>query len=425
MNHCSADPVYKITQQALANTSWDSVFMDHTSLGLSNRETTTIVNDEPRVAVNQGSAGTCWIHATLSHYRDIFILQYPKLDPSRIRFSVAYLLFYHLYESCDSFLQRIESFSSLPKSDPKIRWAMNNILSDGAPGNTGYFLTKRYGIVPYDVMGSNEQVFNTENLIEHLKYILIRGASRIYSGEKGVRDELMPIVYKYLCVSVGSPPRKFEFDFRGSPSLKVKNTSPLEFYKKYLKKKDTGSIYVSTYTSHPPGVWYEYKDTSTITGYIPRVQSVSPKELMEFVINSLRKKKVVYVGVDIGSDFSEEYGWGDVGLYNPDIILTKKEKACISVSRDKIQKLSGISPNHAVLIVGYRGGTKRGEVEHFLIENSWGDESGKDGHFRVTPEWFLANVLEASISENILPKNRRVPTKIISHECYEIVGNLL
>jgi aminopeptidase C len=107
--------------------------------------------------------------------------------------------------------------------------------------------------------------------------------------------------------------------------------------------------------------------------------------------------------------------------------LTKKEKGYLQVKREDLTNVRGYTPNHAVLIVGYRtnNGKKNGAIEHFLIENSWGSESGKEGHIRVSPEWFLENVLEASIPKDILAKKRRNPSKIQEYECYETIGNLL
>ena len=183
MNVCETDPLYTITRQSLNNSSWESVFMDHTKLPLSNRETTFMANESPRNVVNQQNSGTCWIHATLSYYRDCMIKQYPTLDTENVRFSAAYILFYHLYESCDSFLQKMERLSKEPDNDPRVCWSMDHILSDGASGNTGYLLVKRYGIVPYDIMGSNFQVLNTEKLLQCLKHILIVGSARIRAKE--------------------------------------------------------------------------------------------------------------------------------------------------------------------------------------------------------------------------------------------------
>jgi bleomycin hydrolase len=434
MSECEKDPVFKITRQALGNNSWESVFMDYTSLPESTRETQFLANQSVRSSVNQENSGTCWIHATLSYYRDLFLKRFPKLENDRVRFSIAYILFYHLYESCDAFLKRIETFikDKVPMNDPRVCWTLDHILSDGASGNTGYILVKKYGIVPYDIMGSNEQVKNTEKLIEFLKRVLIHGIAkmRTHKTPGEVRRNIMPIIYKYLCVAIGTPPKKFEYEFRGTPSAMIKTKSPLDFYKKYLKPNDIGCVYMSTYTNLPSGSWYRYKNTETITNSSQMdhsIQSVSPKELLNYVVNNLQKKRVVYVGVNISKDFSEEYGWGHNELFNPEMLLTKKEKGYLQVKREDLTNVRGYTPNHAVLIVGYRtnNGKKNGAIEHFLIENSWGSESGKEGHIRVSPEWFLENVLEASIPKDILAKKRRNPSKIQEYECYETIGNLL
>ena len=433
MESCQKDPLYTITRQALNNSLWENVFMDHTKLPRSTRETTFLANQSPRDPVNQENSGTCWIHATLSYYRDCMIRSYPKIDDNKIRFSVAFILFYHLYELCDSFLQKMERMNHkvrIKDNDPRLCWAMDHIISDGASGNTGYILIQRYGIVPYDIMGSNTQVLNTEKLVQFLKKILIRASARIRSGEKNVRKNIMPIIHKYLCVSVGTPPKEFEYEFRGSEPLKIKKCTPLAFYNKYLKKEDPGIIYMSTYTPIKPCNWYVYKDTETITNCDQKelaIHSVTPNDLMKYVIKTIQRKSVVYAGVDITNDFSEEYGWGDEGLFNTDIILSEKERNVLHVNEDKIKDIRGKSPNHAILIVGYRTTNDKndGPIDHFLIENSWGIESGKEGHLRVSPEWFLENVMEAAVPKKIVDKKLRNPKDIKIMECYESVGNLL
>lgn len=430
MESCENDPVYTITRQALNNTTWENVFIDHTKLPRSNRKTTFLSNQEPRDVVNQENSGTCWIHATLSYYRDCMIRAHSKIDPSKVRFSVAYILFYHLYESCDAFLEKMERLSNAHASDPRICWSMDHIISDGARGNVGYILVKRYGIVPYDIMGSNAQVLNTEKLIQLLQSILVRACARIRSGEKQVRRNIMPIVHKYLCVSIGTPPKKFDYEFQGTSSLKIKNCTPLDFYKRYLQKNDPGIVYMSTYTPNVPCTWYIYKDTETLTNVTNdgmAIHAISEENLMRYVTKALQKNYVVYAGVNIENDFSDEYGWGDQGLFNTEIILTEKEKKILRINDQDIKQVRGKNPNHAILIVGYRtiNDKKDGPIDHFLIENSWGKESGKEGHLRVTPEWFLQNVMEAAIPKKIVPKKSHKPKKIHEYECYESLGNLL
>lgn len=427
---CTDDPVYRVTLQSLNNSNWGDVFLDHTSLSKSTRETQFMVNKEPRKVVDQGNGGTCWVHATLSTYRDMFLSKHKKLTPDYTRFSVSYLLFYHLYESCHSFLDRMVKFKDLPMNDPKLCWSMNNILSEGASKNTGYILTKRYGIVPYDVMGSNEQTLDPEGLVSFLREILVKATYKIRKGESDVIKKVMPIVHKYLCVSLGTPPDKFEYEFRGKPSIIVKDISPIEFYNKYIQKHDEGTVYMSSYSDTKDGTWYSYKDCDTVTGIKKEdkaVYNTSPEDLMSHVVNTLRHNHIVYAGVDIGNDYSEEYGWADKNLYYPEVILSDTEKEVIDVERNDIRNIRGIYPNHAIIIVGYRteNGKKNSTVEHFLIENSWGDDSGRDGHLRVSREWFIENVLEASIPAHLVAKEMRTPTKIIEKECYENIGNLL
>jgi bleomycin hydrolase len=166
----------------------------------------------------------------------------------------------------------------------------------------------------------------------------------------------------------------------------------------------------------------------SITGENHPLLNVTSNQLLDSIILSIDKGNVVFAGVSINNDFDTDRGWGDVDLYRPEIVLTKAEQSFLEIDDTELFKMKTTGPNHAILFVGYGTdtGKKDGKILYLLAENSWGDENGDDGYFRVSTEWVLQNCYQASILKECLPKGiSKSPSKITEFECYESTGNLL
>jgi bleomycin hydrolase len=315
---------------------------------------------------------------------------------------------------------------------------LSNIISEGGSGNTGYRLVKRYGIVPYNIMPSTEQTFNPGHLVDHITKILKIGASRIRIGEdySKIIKQTLRIVKKFLCVSLGSPPSRFSHAFPLKTDGKffaIPEISPIGFYRKYLKPFDSQNLYVLINTRHPIHKWVATKDfeSTTDTSLEDSAEFViTPDEFETTLRNSIKKHYTVYIGIDVDADINTDQGWGEVNLYDPNIILNEDEKDFMNISKKELLNNDMLSSNHAVLIVGYgtEDNKEDGIITHWLIENSWGEESGDGGYLRVSREWLLENAYGACIQKRFLPRGvYESPTKenMIIVECYEGRGKLL
>ena len=435
---CAETPLLEMTQNSLANSDWKDVFLNHRAMLHETKNTVVRVGDDERTIANQENSGTCWIHATVASYREMFLNNSSKIDPEHLRFSVGYILYYHLLESAAAFLQKIYKYKDKPHTDPINMCILSNILSEGGSGNTGYRLVKRYGIVPYNSMPSTEQTYNPASLVEHLIKILKIGATRIRAGEdyKKITNQCLQIIKKFLCVSLGTPPKKISYAFPMKTDGKffvVPEISPLGFYRKYLKPFDSVNLYILINTRHPEHKWVATKDFESTTDTTLEDTAefvVSPSDFETTLRNSIQKKYAIFIGIDVEADINTDQGWGETNLYDPDIILSDDEKEFMGLDRKKLLANDMLSSNHAVLIVGY--GTEdnkpTGIITHWLIENSWGDDSGDEGYLRVSREWLLENAYGACIQKRFLPRGvYQSPTKenMIIIECYEGRGKLL
>jgi bleomycin hydrolase len=436
---CEESPLFDMTQNSLANNEWNSVFLNHDASIEETKNTIVRVGDGDRKIVDQEDSGTCWIHATTANYREIFLNNDSRINPEKVRFSIAFLLYHHLMESSASFLHKVFSHKDKSHIHPINMCIFGDILNEGASGNTGYRLVRRYGIVPFDEMPSTEQTYNPQGLVKFLTKVLKSAAVRIRQSNQSINkigEITLRIIQRYLCSALGTPPLKFTYAFdmqKDGSFFVIPEISPLGFYKKYLKPFDSHSVFILINTRHSVGKWIAVKDsaTTTDTSLEDTAELVVTEEHFEEILRqSIRKKYPVYVGIDVDSDLNVDQGWGHIGLYQPEIILSDDEKDFINVDKQTLLNLDLMGPNHAVLVIGYGTDNNKpdGIISHWLIENSWGEDSGDEGYIRVSREWLFNNCYGACVQKRFLPRGvSKTPTKdnMIIVECYEGKGKLL
>ena len=441
------DDVLRMATNSLAKNEWDDVFENHYVARKKREDTDVRVVSEDTQIRNQENSGRCWIFTTLAFYRSILINKSkPALTPDSVVLSPAYLYFWHLFESSAAFMEKIYRYADQPVNSQVNAILMGNPVTDGASEITGHILVERYGVVPELKMPDTEQSRNTEKLQRYLIQLLRKAAFFIRKTHGkpreyiGVRNRFLRIIRRILVASLGEPPATFTYSFEQCDDgkfLQVEDTTPREFYEKFLKPHDKRLISVITNCSKklfPEGQWQFFKDTNS-TINTPKTDqlclSVDVVKIAEAMRESLRHKIPVFTGTDVTNDFSEDLGWADVGLFDPTIILDDADIRFIDkIPKDEYVQHSIHAPNHAMLVIGY--GTENhkpdGKITHWLLENSWGDESGDDGLVRVSHEWLLRNLYVLTIQEQFLPKEYTSKPKdedIKEFEIYDAIPALL
>jgi len=445
------DDVLRMATNSLAKNDWDYVFENHYIARGKREDTDVRVVSEDTQIRNQENSGRCWIFTTLAFYRSILINKSkPALTPDSVMLSPAYLYFWHLFESSAAFMEKIHRYAGEPINSQVNAILMGNPVTDGASEITGHILVERYGIVPELKMPDTAQSKDTEKMRRYLIKILriaayhIRKTHTTSGGDTkayySVRNRFLRIIRRLLVASLGEPPRKFTYSFEQCDEgkyLLVEDITPKEFYTKYLKPHDKRVVSIITNCSQklfPDGQWQFFKDTNSTVNTPKKDQiclSVDVDKLAEGIRDSLRHKIPVFTGTDVVNDFSEELGWADVGLFDPTIILEDADvKFLDKVPEDEYISYSIYTPNHAMLVIGY--GTEDhkpdGKITHWLLENSWGDESGDGGLVRVSHDWFLRNLYVVALQDQFLPKGYVAHPKeedVKEFEIYDAIPALL
>ena len=437
--------ILKMATNALALNEWSSVFENHYVARRKREDVDVrIVSDETSIR-DQKNSGRCWIFTTLSFYRSILINKSkPKLSSDSVTLSASYIYFWHLLESSASFMEKIYAHRDEPVNNHINMILMNYPVNDGASNTTGHLIVQKYGVVPELTMPDTEQSTNTEAMRTYIIKILRNAAYHIRNtggNDKkfiAIRNRYLRIIRRVLVASLGEPPKTFTFSFEKDDDgkfLDVENITPVEFYNKYLKPHDKRVISLQTNCSlktFPEGSWIYFKDKYTITNSSKEDLSILSADIhktVEAMRKSIKDKVPVFTGTDIGNDFSEDLGWADIDLYKPEIILSKDDNEFLhKIPKDQYVHYGLYQPNHAMLVIGY--GTENhnpdGKITHWLLENSWGDESGDEGLVRVSHEWMLRNLYVTVVQEQYLPKEySKEPKEIKEYEIFDGIPDLL
>ena len=181
-------------------------------------------------------------------------------------------------------------------------------------------------------------------------------------------------------------------------------------YAKFAQFNAPDYVSITSTPLQPYGRAYKVKKYNTVG-----VQEPGAPDLSEHYVNvpsqrmaNLVKKMidndlVVYFAADVTKDVDEKSGVMDPRIYRTKQFLGVKAKA---ISRKDAINIGLITPDHAMVIVGYET-DKDGNVVRFKVMNSWGTKVGKKGYFSMSMYWFRLNVIEVTIEKSLVSQLER------------------
>ena len=118
----------------------------------------------------------------------------------------------------------------------------------------------------------------------------------------------------------------------------------------------------------------------------------------DIIKKSIDNNEALWCGCDFSKYISREHGILDKEAFN------YKDVFNIEFDMDKCDEITyrASSPSHAVVIKGYN--LKHGKTNGYLIENSWGDESGDNGYYFMSEEWLENYMFEIVVDKKYVPK---------------------
>lgn len=395
------DPSNKVISNAISNVGIREASLNKKIIN----EHTFIFSNEVKTndVTNQKKTGRCWMFAGLNMIR-MKIAE--KLNMDNFELSESYLYFFDNMEKTNRFLQRVIDTKDLDIRDRKVEDVFYSEPNDGGYFEFFYYLIKKYGILPKTAMG---EIYNSQNSF-YMFYTLERALKKIAmeirkSDSKEEIEDLrkkgLSYAYNIFTKTIGKPVEKFDFKYYDKDDKYhiEKDMTPQKFFKEYVGDFFDGKVKLLNDPRHP----YERVLVDTVAKNAVDLEdlkgiNVNMDTMSKICQKSIKDGETMWFACDIDINEDRESGVLDENLFNlKDTFvdyedMTKAERIDARFS----------TACHAMNLTGFDKIGKK--VKYWKIENSWGDDDGKDGYFSMTDEWFRENTFEVIVDKKYLTK---------------------
>ncbi|RHA76917.1 C1 family peptidase [Phocaeicola coprophilus] len=363
---------------------------------------------ESKGITDQQSSGRCWLFTGLNVMRAKAIARYnlPSLE-----FSQAYSFFWDQLEKSNLFLQGVIDTAKEPMSNQTVEWLFKHPLSDGGTFTGVADIVSKYGLVPKEVM---PETYSSEHTSQMSSLIGLKlkeyGLELRESVQKGMdvkkiearKTEMLETVYRILVLNLGVPPTEFDYvrkDVKGNP-VETEHHTPMSFLEKYGDKNLlTNYVMVMNDPSREYYKCYEIDfDRHRYDGKNWTYVNLPVEEIKEMAIASLKDSTRMYFSSDV-TQLDSKRGLLDVNNYDFGSLLGT------TFGMDKKQRIQTFSSMsaHAMTLMAVDL-DENGKPKKWMVENSWGAQSGYKGHLIMTDEWFNEYMFRLVLETKYVPK---------------------
>ncbi len=356
---------------------------------------------------DQQSSGRCWMFAGYNVLR-FYVIK--KLGLNKFELSQNYGMFYDKLEKANLFLEGIISTAKKPLLSREVDYWLKNPIPDGGQWNMVVALVDKYGVVPKEVMpetyNSSHSGIMNRLLAKLLRKdaVVLRKLVNSGAGDNKIditKNEMLKDVYRLLVYFLGVPPQEFTYRYKTKDKKisPLKKYTPKSFYREFIGKnlKD----YVMLYNAPHRAYWKLYAiqyDKDMVDREDMTFVNLPIEELKKLAAKSIVAGEPVWFGCDVGKEFDGKKGFllpqihDYESLFNVNFKMTKKERV---LYRQSI-------PTHAMVLTAVD--IQNGKPVKWLIENSWGAKSGRNGYLVMKDEWFAPYVFEVVINKKFVPE---------------------
>ena len=349
---------------------------------------------------NQKKSGRCWLFTGLNVLRAAAI---EKHDLGDFQFSQSYCFFWDQLEKANLFLQAVIDTREKSFDDREVDWLFAHPISDGGTFTGVANLVMKYGVVPSYVMPESRIANSTSQLAAQLATILRQDGLKLRETPAGVKAkkvpeylqqqkvEMLKEVYRILALAYGVPPTEFEW--------KGRMYTPAGFYQEMVGY-DLNNNYVMLMNdpSREYGKVYEIQyDRHLYDGQNWLYVNLPIERIKEMAIASIQGGDAMYFSCDVGKYLDRVRGLADLKNFDYESILGVK------YTMDKKQRVmthaSGSS--HAMTLIAVD--IKDGITTKWMVENSWGKDTGYNGYLIMTDEWFNEYMFRLVVERRYVP----------------------
>ncbi|MGX7202533.1 aminopeptidase [Enterococcus plantarum] len=341
---------------------------------------------------NQKQSGRCWMFAALNTFRHKMINSFNLKD---FELSQNYTFFWDKYEKSNYFYENIIATADQALDSRKVAFLLATPQQDGGQWDMIVSLFQKYGVVPKTAMPESSNSSNSRDLNNYLNKKLRKDATilraLIASGKtvedvQTAKEEMLAEVYNFLAISLGTPPDKFDFEYRDEEKKYHldQQLTPQSFYEKYVgvNLDDYVSVINAPTADKPYNQTYTVEMLGNVVGgkevkYI----NVDMTTFKKLAVAQLEQGESVWFGCDVGQSSTRDSGIMSLDAYDMndlfdiDFTMTKAERLDFGESL----------MTHAMVLTGVD--LIEGTSTKWKVENSWGEKVGDKGFFVMSDAW--------------------------------------
>ena len=397
---CVDDAQLKAAQNALAQVSGQTIMRNWERIVSIDTFFSLRLKDQ-RIT-DQKETGRCWMFSGLNILRPIVA---KALHCDDIELSQSYLYFFEKLERSNLYLNSIIATKDKPYTDRTVEFLLKASVQDGENWRGFVDLVSKYGVVPQEVMPETYSSSNSQHVIEVLSLKLKQAAVRIRHESSleriaEIKKQALKDLYRILAMNFGLPPQTFEWRY-------MKNDTSLSAYKTYTPsqffRETVGNALDDYYALYSiPTLSFDKKyeiDMDRIVQGQPNMYFVNCplNTIKELAKSSLLDSSAVWFGCDVGRESNQESGLMTPRIFDYESFYGMD----FSLSRQELFETYSSSPTHNMVFTGID--IVDGKVRKWLVENSWGDKSGKRGYFLMLDDWFDQYVQVIVVRKKYIP----------------------
>jgi bleomycin hydrolase len=358
---------------------------------------------------NQKKSGRCWMFAALNTMRhdikDLFHLD------GDFQLSQSYTFFWDKFEKANYFYENVLNTANAPLDSRQVSFLMATPQQDGGQWDMIVSLIEKYGVVPHSVYPesaatSDSHEFNiTFNTLLRHDAIILRELVSQKSSQSDIdrtRKNMLSHIYRVLSITFGEPPVTFDFEYRDTEKqFQIeRQLTPQTYFEKFVNwdLSEYISIINAPTADKPFNATYNVDMLGNVIGGRQVKHLNVPIETMKsFAIAQLKDGKSVWFGVDMGPQVDRTSGLMADGIFATDDLFQ------VHSDMTKAQRLAyGDSlMTHAMVLTGVDL-DDNGQPIKWQVENSWGEEAGKNGYFTMSDEWMSEYAYQVVVKKEYL-----------------------
>ncbi|MDC0145352.1 C1 family peptidase [bacterium] len=403
-------PTNKISRNALTRTQINNIAMDWDAFRMIDHTYSDVVNNEMKKVTNQKSSGRCWGFAGLNLMR---ISLAEKYNLGNFEFSQNYFMFFDKLEKSNYFLENILKTLDESYDSRLMMHLLDSPVQDGGQWDMFVNLIEKYGAVPQSVMAESFQSSQSRMMNQFLTRKLREFAwilrtmntkGKKLSELRKEKEKMMSVIYSMLCVCLGNPPDKFDWQTRDKKNkfIRLTDLNPVDFYKKHsgVNLKEKLCLIHAPMSNKKMNELYTVSFLgNVIEGQIIKYANVELADIKKAAIKSIKNNESVWFGCDVGKMFHRDLGLMDMDLYDYEALFNTN----FTMNKATRLEYGDSMMTHAMLFTGVD--IVGGKPRRWRVENSWGVKGGDKGYYLMTDKWFDEYNYEIVVDKKYLPKS--------------------